>query len=363
MSSPLANSRTARCSGMPRPSPTTPVGVDDDLRRWLSHHAVRDGRPSLSAALAVATQFARLGLHPGGGQTSAYFTGLMTAGLVDATLARVVEPHLDAQAILLQAAIHPTIPDIGSDVDSTWGVYAANAPTHHLEARRNAAGWTLSGTKPWCSLAGVVSHAIITAEVPGAGSRAFAVRLDPERVETLPGQWVSRGLADVVGTGIRLDHLPAIPVGDTNWYLDRPGFSWGAIGVAAAWYGIALGLLDDVKRGISHRGADQIAFAQIGAADHELFAAQVCLQHAAAEIDAGLATGNAGELLSLRVRAVVARTAHNMLALAGQALGPGPMTSDESHARRIADLGVYIRQHHGERDLARLGEYCREADR
>ena len=348
---------------MPRPTLATPPGVDNELRDWLYRNAIHDGRPSLTAALAVATQITRHGVHPGEGGTGGYFTTLITAGFVDATLARVIEPHLDANAILHQASMSPVIPPICADADSSWGVYAANAATHRLEAHHDAAGWTLSGTKPWCSLAGFVSHAIITAEVAGAGARAFAVRLDSDRVEALPGQWVSRGLAEVVSTGIRLDRLAAVPVGDTNWYLDRPGFSWGAIGVAAVWFGIALGLLDDVKRGISHREADQIAFAQIGAADHELFAAQVCLQHAAVEIDAGLATGEAGELLSLRVRAVVARSAQKMLTLAGQALGPGPMTSNESHARRIADLTVYLRQHHGDRDLARLGEFCRDADR
>jgi alkylation response protein AidB-like acyl-CoA dehydrogenase len=317
----------------------------------------------VTAALAVAAQLSRLNLRPGDGDTGRYLSALITTGLVDATLARVVEPHLDAHAILHQASMAAEIPDIAADADSTWGVYAANAPAHHLEAHQDTAGWTLSGTKPWCSLAATVSHAIITAEVPRAGSCAFAVRLDPSKVEALPGQWVSRGLQEVVSTGLRIDRLPAVPVGDTNWYLTRPGFSWGAIGVAAVWYGIAYGLLDRVKQATDRRPADQIAFAQIGAADHDLFAAWVCLQHAAAEIDAGRACGQAGELLSLRVRAVVSKAADNMLAIAGRALGPGPMTSDEPYARRIADLGVYLRQHHGERDIARLGEYSREVGR
>ena len=38
-----------------------------------------------------------------------------------------------------------------------------------------------------------------------------------------------------------------------------------------------------------------------------------------------------------------------------RALGPGPLTTDDAHARRVSDLRIYLRQHHGERDLARLG--------
>ena len=36
-------------------------------------------------------------------------------------------------------------------------------------------------------------------------------------------------------------------------------------------------------------------------------------------------------------------------------LGAGPLCLDEVHSRRVADLTVYIRQHHAERSLAELG--------
>jgi hypothetical protein len=36
-------------------------------------------------------------------------------------------------------------------------------------------------------------------------------------------------------------------------------------------------------------------------------------------------------------------------------LGPGPLAFDEPHARRVADLTLYVRQHHADRDLAGLG--------
>jgi hypothetical protein len=39
----------------------------------------------------------------------------------------------------------------------------------------------------------------------------------------------------------------------------------------------------------------------------------------------------------------------------GRALGAGPLCRDEAHSRRVADLTVYIRQHHAERNLAELG--------
>ena len=39
----------------------------------------------------------------------------------------------------------------------------------------------------------------------------------------------------------------------------------------------------------------------------------------------------------------------------GHALGPAPLAFDADHAARVADLEIYLRQHHAERDVAALG--------
>ena len=46
----------------------------------------------------------------------------------------------------------------------------------------------------------------------------------------------------------------------------------------------------------------------------------------------------------------------------GRALGPGPLAHDAGHAALVADLTVYIRQHHGERDLERIGRRLSQLD-
>ena len=57
------------------------------------------------------------------------------------------------------------------------------------------------------------------------------------------------------------------------------------------------------------------------------------------------------------MRQVVADAVEETLTRVGHNLGPGPLTGEEAHARRVADLTVYVRQHHAERDLARLGAH------
>jgi hypothetical protein len=46
----------------------------------------------------------------------------------------------------------------------------------------------------------------------------------------------------------------------------------------------------------------------------------------------------------------------------GRALGAGPLSHNEAHSRRVADLTVYLRQHHAERDLAELAALVARCD-
>ncbi|MGA8046494.1 MAG: acyl-CoA dehydrogenase, partial [Dermatophilaceae bacterium] len=76
---------------------------------------------------------------------------------------------------------------------------------------------------------------------------------------------------------------------------------------------------------------------------------------AADSVDEGSAKGAAGARLALTVRQVVRHSAEEVLTEAAHAMGPAPLVRDEEHARRVADLQVYVRQEHAARDAAALG--------
>lgn len=302
---------------------------------------------------------------PGQGQTAGYLRALAGLAAGDLTVARVVEPHLDAAAILAQAGMTPegAAALVGGSgarpcARPGWGVFAAEGPGVALTATRDAGGgWRLDGVKPWCSLADRLGFAVVTAHTGEGNRRAFATALDHPGVRPVAGAaWVSRGLAGVPSGPVDFAAVPAVPVGTDGWYLRRPGFAWGGIGVAAAWWGGARALADRLLPATTGRTPDQVAHLHLGVADATLYAAACVLADAAEAIDAGAAVGAEGELLAARVRAVCARAAEDVLALVGRALGPGPLAFEEEHARRVADLTVYVRQHHAERDLARLGQ-------
>lgn len=312
-----------------------------DLRRAACHAA-----DDIDAALGVAAEFGPALPHPGRGQTWRRWELLAAAGAGDLTVARTLEPHADALAILGEAGIRPA--------PGLWGVFAAEVPGTTLTAVEESGRWRLEGTKPWCSLAGYLDHALVTAHGRD-GRRLFAVPLSGPTVTIEQDVWVARGLQHLTTGPAHFAGTPAVPVGAPEWYLDRPGFGWGGIGVAAVWFGGANAIRDRLIGSLKTQTPTEIARLQLGVVDVALYGAGGSLRDAAAQIDGGRAGGDAGALLAARTRAMVADAAERTLVTAGHALGPAPLAFDEEHARRVADLALYLRQHHGERDLAEIG--------
>ncbi|WP_405371883.1 MULTISPECIES: acyl-CoA dehydrogenase [unclassified Microbacterium] len=318
--------------------------------------------PSAGAGLAMdaAASLARRLPRPGEGDTLRLWDGLAAIAAHDVEAARMIEPHLDAQAILSEAraAGHDLSllrEQLGATDDSTWGVYAAEGPGEGVAAdRADDDSWTLSGTKPWCSLAAHLTHALVTAWTGDGARRLFAVDLRSAGVRAHAGPWVARGLRGVVSAPVDFAQVRAVPVGGPGWYLDRPGFSWGGIGVAAIWWGAARPLVTAVKRAAGSARADQLATYFAGEADAADWTARLALERAAREVDAG-STGDDAKVLAARTRIVIATATEQILSVSDRALGPAPLTTDEAHAKRVADLRLYLRQHHAERDTARLG--------
>jgi hypothetical protein len=65
--------------------------------------------------------------------------------------------------------------------------------------------------------------------------------------------------------------------------------------------------------------------------------------------------------LALEVRHLIEAGCSEVLERVGRAGGARPMSLDGDQSRRAADLYVYLRQHHAERDLAQLGRHALEA--
>lgn len=311
-----------------------------------------DVRGALRLAVALGDELG----DPGSGATLDRWAALATLGAVDLTVARVVEPHLDALAILHEWG--------GGDVPpgSTWGVWAAEAPGSRLDAPRRGHGWRLEGRKPWCSLAGEVTHALVTAWVDEERRGLFQVDMGSAGVRVEDGSWAPHGLSAVTTGPVSFEDVETEPVGPPGWYLDRPGFAWGGIGVAAVWFGGAVGVARRLVAASRRREPDQVALMHLGAVDNALSGARAVLRDAARDVDNGQLRGAAAALLASRVRGVVHDAAELVLERAAHGLGPGPLAHEPPHLARVADLQLYLRQHHAERDQAAQGRLLLDID-
>ncbi|MFI5936989.1 acyl-CoA dehydrogenase [Actinoplanes sp. NPDC051494] len=280
---------------------------------------------------------------PGHGATAERFRRLAAIARRDLVDARLAEGHADAVAI--RAELGDRTQD---QPGARWGVWAA-APSS-VRAGHSAHGWTLTGDRPWSSGAAWCTDALVTADT-GDGIRLFAVRNEAPHATALDGTWPAIGMAGSDSRTVRFAAAPARPVGGPGAYVDRPGFWHGGIGVAACWYGGALGVADTLRTAGPTLGPHGLA--HLGAVDVALGAAGAVLAEAAARIDADPRAD--AEHLAVRVRATVERTATEVVDRVGRALGAGPLCRDGEHARRVADLTVYLRQSHAESDLEHLG--------
>jgi alkylation response protein AidB-like acyl-CoA dehydrogenase len=302
----------------------------------------------------AAVESGRLDLPmPGSGRTWERWTILADLAGEDLSLARLSEGHTDALAILAELGADP--PPAGS----RWGVWAAQPPGPRLTASRTRGGWRLDGIKPYCSGARSCTHALVTAVAPD-GNRIFAI--SASALVPVAGSWPAVGMAGSDTLDVTFTDIPGEPVGGPGSYTGRPGFAHGGSGVAACWYGGARGVGQTLLTAAAKRDVGPHALAHLGAVDIALHTARAALEQAAAEIDADRGDReHRGWRRTLRVRALVEATATEVMERVGRALGAGPLCHDQAHSRRVADLTVYLRQHHAERDLAELGALAAEA--
>lgn len=287
---------------------------------------------------------------PGEGGTAERFTFLARVAAADVTAARVLEPHLDALAILHEAGEEPAA------VGTTYGVFAAEAPGAVLRATDDGDGWVLDGVKPWCSLGASLTDALVTATTGEGERRMFRVSLRQPGVTAKEAAWVARGLAEVESGPLEFASVPARPVGGPGWYLDRPGFRWGAVGVAAAWWGGCLPLTDAILAKAKRQGANQLTASRAGQVHRMLAAARAHLDTAAAVIDGQAPSTDEAAVLAHAVRGTVADAVVETLAGVRDVLGPSALAFDESLARRYADLDLYVSQYHrGADDVSLVG--------
>jgi alkylation response protein AidB-like acyl-CoA dehydrogenase len=340
-------------------------------------HRLREalaGSNSPVDSVACLRELIRRGLDqlplPGSGRTLERWRALAAVAEHDLSLAKLYEGHTDALVILHELGSGSGFHDAGQEnpprvplgQDLVWGVWASEAPGGRVmvqpDPQASDGRVRLQGVKQWCSGAKTGSHALLTAWHPDEKEPQLAwLALAQPGVRVSDDEWKAVGMNASASLRVQFNDAAAYLVGQPGQYLSRPGFWQGGAGVAACWYGGTLTLAKTLYAAVAQSPEGSRSPFRLAAAGRVAVMMRglvLLLQDAARWIDEHPRSD--ASVVALRVRLAAAQCATEVLEEVAAALGATPFCTDAAFARAAADLPVFIRQSHSDRDYAALGQ-------
>ena len=216
---------------------------------------------ALTAPLPIA--FGGLGLGTERHRGGVLLEFLHLLGQASLPLGRLMEAHVNALRIVMRYG-NPDQQAFAGDAvraGALFGLWVtdpppqAGSPENGLRMVANGDALVLIGAKMFCSGAGHVTHAVVTAEDHGT-TRLLLVDLDgAERVSPLPAGLAGMraavtGQVDFTGIATGADRI----IGDPGDYMREPDFSAGAWRSSAVALGGLHRLLDLLRAQLNGRG-------------------------------------------------------------------------------------------------------------
>ncbi len=292
---------------------------------------------------------------PGAGETWERWSRLAALTAEDVSLGRLCEGHADAVAILAEAGM-------SWPRHAVLGVWAAEGPDSMVEARQEQPWLVVSGRRAYCSGAQTLTHALLAVRLE-TKRRLVLLDLGADGLAWEAGSWAATGMARTDSRTLLLSEVrigPECGVGGDEFYIERPGFWMGAMGVAACWWGGARAITDAALAAVEGRRDDTYRLARVGAMYASVEATGSLLREAARQCDAGVDKPTLRRL-ALTARAEAARTCAEVLEGARGVLGSAPLCHDAALGRRVADLYVYVSQFREGAELADLATAALDA--
>jgi alkylation response protein AidB-like acyl-CoA dehydrogenase len=294
---------------------------------------------------------------------------LLHVGVTDIPLGRLVEGHVDALRILAQAGCEPR-------PDRQYGVWASRSAGTGLAAVAGPEGLRLNGTVRFASGAGVIDRALVPVWLDE--STHLLVDLATDGLPVDRSQWRTSAMMVSQSHTVTVDDVAVSRsdvVGDENFYLQRPAFLPGGVGVAAVWAGGLVRVLDITVAMLDGRPVSPAQDTRLGRARLQLISALTTVRAAAGRLDQA-ATGRLDHTAEGRLeaaadraeitaicaesRAVVATAVVAALSEVRALAGPAGLAFDPDLGHAIDDLGLYVAQLNLDAEATRLGGAARQ---
>lgn len=225
----------------------------------------------------------------------------------------------------------------------------------------------LSGTKKFCSGAGQVGLAIVTASLPQGGKMSGKVMcLVPTGAPVVAdcSTWQPLGMAASASGSLCFDGVMFASdrlLGRPGDYERQPWFSGGAVRFAAVQLGGAEALLEITVRHLraTNRADDPYQIARVGALATAIEGGRAWLARAA-EISDRARDAAAIDIVARHadmVRTAIERSCLDALELATRSVGLAGLMQHHPLQRIVRDLTTYLRQPNPDGALAAVGAY------
>lgn len=285
---------------------------------------------------------------------------LYAMGRHDLPLGRLLEGHVDAVQIVMRHGDAGQVGQLRRALadGAMLGVWNAGLTDEPLIL----SGTRLHGGKSYASGAGVLTHALVTAQADD-GTRLMLIDLGTTPPAIDRGWWRTTGMQRSATHQVRwLDAMvsPESRIGGPDVYAREPFFSGGALRFVAVHAGGIAGLFDRTRDHLVATGRADDPFQAARLA--ELFwladAAAGVVRHTA--IDGFDLEGEARLARVAAARLAVSDMAERAMAVAQNAVGLAGQFVAHPLSAMLADLAVYLRQPAPDAQRLRVGRAVRD---
>jgi alkylation response protein AidB-like acyl-CoA dehydrogenase len=272
---------------------------------------------------------------------------LMSIGQGNVSVGRIMEAHINATHLI---RLYGTDEQRrwASSGDDVFALWVTDPPGGGLRMQRSSNGIVLQGAKQFCSGAGHVTAAVITADDASFGAQMLAVRLNcGETVTPLPAPLQGMRAATTGAVNFSGCVVPqAALLGTPGDYLREPAFSTGAWRGSAVACGGLIALVDHAVRQLRQAGRLHSPFAQerLGA----LFIARETARHwvnAAARIGGDARADPRFQIATVGLaRTAVEAACLDAMRLVQRSMGLSAFRQGSLVELICRDLATYLRQ-------------------